>query len=123
MIARVAADAMLVLHLAFIVFALFGGLLALRWPRLAWLHLAAATWAVGIECLGGICPLTTIEQRLLRAAGEAGYRGGFVEHYLVPLIYPPGLTRTHQTVLGAIVLAVNVAIYAWVWRRRRRTGR
>ena len=118
MIWRVAADAVLVLHFAFIAFALLGGLLVVRWPRLAWLHLPAAAWAAGIAFLGGICPLTPLENRLRSAGGEAGYDGGFIEHYLEALIYPGWLTREIQVALGAIVIAINFFAYARLLRRR-----
>ncbi len=116
---RLAADAVLLLHLGFIAFVLLGGLLALRWPRAAWVHLPAAAWGVWIELSGALCPLTPLENRLRAAAGQAGYEGGFIEHYLLALIYPAGLTREAQWVLAALVVAANLAIYAWVWRRRR----
>jgi hypothetical protein len=117
---RLAADAVLVLHLAFILFALFGGLLALCWRRAPLLHLPAVAWAAFIEIDGGICPLTPLENHLRALAGQSGYAGGFVEHYLLALIYPAGLTREIQLVLAAVVLMVNLAVYRFVWRRRRR---
>jgi hypothetical protein len=117
---RILADAVLVLHLAFIAFAVLGGLLVRRWPWVAWLHLPAAVWAAGIAFLGAICPLTPLENRLRAMGGEAGFSGGFVEHYLTALIYPEGLTRFVQVALGAFVLAVNVAAYLSVWRSRPR---
>jgi hypothetical protein len=117
---RILADAVLVLHLAFIAFAVLGGLLVRRWPWVAWLHLPTAVWAAGIAFLGAICPLTPLENRLRAMGGEAGFSGGFVEHYLTALIYPEGLTRFVQVALGAFVLAVNVAAYLSVWRSRRR---
>ncbi|MHB1374434.1 MAG: DUF2784 domain-containing protein [Thauera sp.] len=120
MLHRFAADAVLVLHLAFIVFVLVGGLLALRWRRAPWLHLPAAAWGVYIELSGGLCPLTPLENSLRRAAGEAGYAGGFIEHYLLPVIYPAGLTHEIQYLLAAIVVGVNVLAYAWVLAARRR---
>ena len=115
---RILADSVLALHFAFIVFALLGGLLVWRWPRIAWLHLPAAVWAAGIAFFGGICPLTPLENRLRAAGGEAGYEGGFIEHYLGALIYPGWLTREIQLGLGAIVLAVNIACYWRILRRR-----
>ena len=118
---RIAADAVLVLHLAFIAFAVFGGWLATRWTWLPWLHLPAAAWAVLVECSGSICPLTHLENHFLRLAGEAGYDSSFVERYLWPLIYPQGLERGHQFVIALVVLAVNVAAYASWWRRRARS--
>ena len=120
MIHRLAADAVLLLHLGFILFVLLGGLLALRWRWAPMLHLPAAAWGVYVELSGGLCPLTPLENRLRGAAGEAGYTGGFIEHYLLALIYPAGLTHEIQYVLAAIVVGVNGLAYAWVWRRRRR---
>ncbi len=114
------ADLVVIVHGLFIVFVVAGGLLVLRWPRLAWVHLPAAAWGVLIELSGWICPLTPLENALRRAAGEAGYSGGFIERYLLPLIYPPGLTPAVQLWLGLVVLVVNVAVYAVWWRRRRR---
>ncbi len=123
MSARLAADLVLVLHLAFVVFVLLGGSLVLLRPWLALVHLPAVTWAVLLEFFGWICPLTPLEQDLRRAAGQAGYEGGFVEHYLVPILYPPGLTPSIQWVLGGIVLAVNLVFYGLLIRRRfRRSG-
>ena len=120
MIHHLAADAVLLLHLGFILFVLLGGLLVLRWRWAPLLHLPAAAWGVYVELSGGLCPLTPLENRLRSAAGEAGYTGGFIEHYLLALIYPPGLTHEIQYVLAAIVVGVNGLAYAWVWRRRRR---
>jgi hypothetical protein len=117
---RILADAVLVLHFAFIGFAVLGGLLVLRWPRLTWLHVPAAAWAAGIAFLGAICPLTPLENHLRALGGEAGFSGGFIEHYLAALIYPEGLTRGVQIALGAFVIAVNVAVYFIVGRRRGR---
>ena len=114
---RVLADAVLVLHFAFIAFVVLGGLAVLRWPRLAWLHLPAVAWGAGIVLFGGICPLTPLENHLRRLGGEAGYSGGFIQHYLTSAIYPEGLTRGHQVALGVLVVGINLAIYAWLWRR------
>jgi hypothetical protein len=116
---RVLADAVLLLHLAFIAFALLGGLLVRRWPRLAWVHLPAAAWAAAIAFFGGICPLTPLENRLRAAGGEAGFEGSFIEHHLEALIYPGWLTREIQIGLGLVVLAVNVACYWHVMKRGR----
>jgi hypothetical protein len=113
---RILADAALLLHVAFIAFALLGGLLVRRWPRLAWVHLPAAAWAAAIAFFGGLCPLTPLENRLRAAGGEAGFEGSFIEHYLEALIYPGWLTREIQVGLGLVVLAVNVACY---WRIKR----
>lgn len=115
---RFAADALVVVHLAFVGFVLLGALLVARRPRWAWVHLPAAAWGVWIELSGGVCPLTPIENRLRRAAGGRGYEGGFVEHYLLPVLYPSGLTSRAQTVLGVLVLLLNAALYAWVLRRQ-----
>jgi len=114
------ADLVLTLHLGFVVFAVAGGLLVLRWPRLAWVHLPAAAWGVAIELFGWTCPLTPLENELRRAAGAGAYTGGFVEHYLVPVVYPPGLTRTVQVALGVGLAAGNAGVYALAWRRRQR---
>lgn len=118
MIDRLLADAVLVLHLGFILFVVFGGLVVLRHPRLAWLHLPAVAWGAATEFLGIICPLTPLENRLRVQGGEAGYGGGFVENYLTALIYPAGLTREVQLLLGALVIVINVAVYLKLWQRR-----
>jgi hypothetical protein len=118
------ADAVLLLHAAFIAWVMFGGLAVLRRPWLAWLHLPALAWGVGISLTGGICPLTPLEQQLRLAAGQASFEGGFIEHYLTAIIYPEGLTRATQALLAVLLLAGNAAVYALVWRRRRaRRGR
>lgn len=113
------ADAVLLLHAAFIAWAVFGGLTVLRWPRLVWLHLPVLAWGVWISASGGICPLTPLEQRLRVAAGQEGWHGGFIEHYLTAIIYPDGLTRSMQALLAALLLAGNIVVYALAWRRRR----
>lgn len=117
------ADAVLIFHLCFILFVVLGGLLALRWSWVAWVHLPAAAWGAFVEIAGWICPLTPLEVAFRRAAGQAVYETSFVERYLVPLVYPSALTRDTQTVLGALVVAVNVAVYGAVWRRRARRTR
>jgi hypothetical protein len=117
LIASLAADLVLIAHLAFVVFVAGGGLLVLRWLRLAWLHVPVAMWGAAVEFGGWICPLTPLENRLRAAGGEAGYAGGFIEHYLVPIVYPSGLTRGHQIALGVAVLVVNLAVYGVVLRR------
>jgi len=122
MFLRLAADAVVVLHIAFILFVVGGGTLVLRCRRFIWLHLLCAAWGAWIELSGGICPLTPLENRLRAAAGSAGYHGGFIEHYLLPVIYPVGLTRTTQIVLGAAVVVINVLVYAVVIRRWLRRG-
>jgi hypothetical protein len=119
MLYRLLADFVVVVHLLFVVFVVAGGLLVLRWPRVAWVHIPAAVWGTLIEFAGWICPLTPLENRLRRLGGEAGYAGGFVDEYLLAILYPSGLTRTHQVVLGVLVLVLNLAVYAYVRRRQR----
>lgn len=118
----VLADAVLVLHLGFIAFAVAGALLALRWPRVVWIHLPAVAWAVVMELQGWVCPLTPLEDRLREAAGQAPSGGSFVERTLLPVIYPPGLEASDQKILAAGVLAANAALYSIVWARRRARG-
>jgi hypothetical protein len=118
MSASVAADAVVVLHLLSILFVAFGAALLWRWPRVVWLHVPAMLWGVFAEWSGTVCPLTPLENRLRAIAGEDGYAGGFVDHYLLPLIYPAALTREIQWAIGAGVLVVNVVLYALWWRRR-----
>lgn len=113
---HLAATAVALTHLAFILFVLFGALLVLKWRKVVWFHLPAAAWGVMIELFGWWCPLTKWENYFLQRAGRAGYSGGFVAHYLMPLIYPPGLTRGMEIALGLFVLAVNLAIYVKVFR-------
>ena len=117
------ADLVVVVHAMFVAFVVLGGFLVLRRPWLAWLHIPAAVWGVLIEFAGWICPLTPLENSLRRRGGEAGYAGGFVEHYLLPVLYPAGLTPRVQYVLGSLVLITNLAIYAVFLARRRRTTR
>ncbi|MEW6593842.1 MAG: DUF2784 domain-containing protein [Thermodesulfobacteriota bacterium] len=120
---RLLADAVVLLHLAFILFVVFGALLVMRHPRLLWLHLAAAFWGAGIEFTGGICPLTPLENRFRALGGDSPYAGDFIEHYLIPLIYPDNLTRGAQMLLGFGCLAINLLLYAWLFRRKRREKR
>lgn len=117
---RFAADATIVVHAAFVVFVLFGGFLAVRWRRLVWIHLPSVIWGVVVEWAGWICPLTPLENYLREHGGEPVYRGDFIEHYLVPLLYPSNLTPQTQFLLGAAVIAINAAAYALVGRRRQR---
>lgn len=120
MIERTAADILVFLHLGFIVFVGLGGFLCLRWKRVAWLHVPAACWGAAIEFRRGVCPLTPLEQRLRVAAGDAGYSGGFIEHHLIPIIYPSGLDAAFQFALGAFVVVLNLVIYGWVLFRQVR---
>lgn len=122
MIERIAADVLVVLHLGFIAFVMLGALLCVRWKWMAWLHLPAVLWAAAIEFRRGICPLTPFEQQLRLSAGEAGYSGSFVEHYLIPVIYPAGLDAASQYVLGTLVIVINLAAYGWVVVALRRRG-
>jgi len=110
------------LHLLFVLFVIAGGFLVLRWRRLMLLHLPAAAWGALIEFQGWVCPLTPLENWLRRRSGQVGYSGDFVEHYLLPVLYPTGLTRGIQIALGAIVLAINLGIYGMILRRRRRSA-
>jgi hypothetical protein len=96
-----------------------GGLLALRWPRIAWLHVPAAAWGAWIELSGGTCPLTPLENRLRAAAGLAAYEGDFIANWIFPVLYPDGLTRSTQLALGSAAIVLNAAIYVLVWKRRR----
>lgn len=120
---RLASDLVVVLHLLFILFVTAGGLLVLRWPRLALLHLPAVVWGAVIEFTGSICPLTPLENHFSRLAGRQGYGGGFIEHYLLPIIYPDGLTREIQIGLGLLVVAVNAGAYLLLIRRSLRRNR
>jgi len=114
---RVLADLVVVVHVAFVAFVVLGGLLVL-WRRwIALVHLPAAAWGVWIEVAGGVCPLTPLENELRRRSGAAGYEGGFVEHYLLPVLYPAGLTARVQLVLALFVVAVNLVVYGFVVRR------
>lgn len=118
MIYRILADFTLALHLAFIVFVVAGGLLAAWRPWVAWLHLPAAAWGALITLIGWRCPLTPLENWFRRRGGQAGYTEGFIEHYLVPVVYPAGVSPLGWTLMGIGVIAANVAIYWWVFRRR-----
>ena len=114
---RASADLVLVAHFAFVLFVIFGGFLVWRWPRVAWIHLPVAVYGAVIEFLGFICPLTPLEVSLRRRGGEAGYEGGFIEHYITAAIYPSGLTRQVQIILGVGVVALNILVYAIWWKR------
>jgi hypothetical protein len=113
------ADLVVLLHAGFVLFVVFGGLLVWRWGGLAWVHLPAAAWGVAIEWSGAICPLTPLENRFRGFAGEETYAGDFVARYVMPILYPAGLTRTAQVVLGMLAIAINVAVYTRLLSRRR----
>ena len=118
MLFGIAADIVVLLHFAFILFVVLGGFLVLKWRRLAWIHLPSVLWGALSEFTGWICPLTPLESWLREQGGDRGFSGGFINHYLGTLIYPEGLTRELQWLLGALVLAINAAIYFRVWRSR-----
>ena len=115
---RILADATVVLHLAFVLFVVLGGVLVARWPRVAWVHLPAAAWGAWVEFAGRVCPLTPLENWLRQQGGGPAYTATFIEHYLVPVLYPPSLSRELQWGLGGLVLVVNAAVYLFVLRRR-----
>ncbi len=123
MLSGLLADAVLVVHGLFIVWAALGAVAVWRWPKLALLHLPALAWAVWIELSGGICPLTPLENSLRRAAGQTGYSGGFIDHYVGGAIYPDGLTRETQWVIAGVLLTINAVLYGLMIARVRRSGR
>jgi len=123
MIWSLLADSLVVLHFAFTAFAIFGGFLTWRWPRVALAHLPALAWGCWVEVSHSICPLTPLENHFRHLGGEAGYHGGFLAHYLVRVLYPPGLTRQIQWALAAALIAINVIAYWGLARRRRSPGR
>ncbi len=120
MLYRLLAGITVAAHLGFVLFVGSGGLLVLRWRRLAWLHVPAAVYGVAIELGGWVCPLTPLENYFRRLGAESGYRGGFLKHYVLPLLYPARLTPHVSDGLALGVLALNLLIYAWVYRRARR---
>ncbi len=122
MLYRLLADLTLLLHLGFILFVAAGALLVLRWPRLVFVHLPAAVWGIYTALTGTLCPLTPLEVHLRRLGGQAGYEGGFIQHYVERLVYPPGITAGQLALLGGAALAVNIVVYGAVIRRRRRVG-
>lgn len=114
---RLLADIIVLLHFAFILYAMFGGFLLLLSKRLIWLHVPTVVWAAGIEFGGWICPLTPLENTLRSMGGGTPYRSGFVEHYILPLLYPAALTRSLQIAIGCLVVGMNLAIYWWIFSR------
>lgn len=124
MFQRFLADAVVLIHILFVVYAIAGGLLVLKWKFTIFLHIPVLLWGTMVEAAGWICPLTPLENRLRIEAGQAGYSGGFVENYLLPVLYPDGLTRSDQVVLALSLVTVNVVIYTLVTRKltQKRTG-
>jgi Protein of Unknown function (DUF2784) len=120
LLTRLLPDLIVLFHFLFVLFVVFGGLLVLRWPRLAYVHVPVALYGALIEFIGWVCPLTPLENRLRESAGLAGYEGGFVEHYILPMLYPAGLTKGVQLVLGLLVIGLNLLIYTVVLREHRR---
>ncbi|MEW6248665.1 MAG: DUF2784 domain-containing protein [Nitrospirota bacterium] len=121
MLYKLLADSVALLHLAFVLFVVGGGFLALKWRWVVWLHLPAAAWGAAVEFGGWMCPLTPLELWLRESGGEAGSQSDFIARHILPMLYPAGLTREAQFALGALVVIVNLAIYGWLWRRMRRT--
>ena len=117
---RILADITTIVHFAFIIFVIAGGVVVLRWRRVMWAHLPVVAYGILIEFLGWVCPLTPLEQSLRTMAGQTSYTGTFTEHYITPIIYPPGLSHSVQITLGLIVFAVNAAVYIWIFSHRRR---
>lgn len=116
------ADGVLLIHLAFVLFVVAGGLLVLRWRWLIWLHVPAVLWGAYVEFSGRICPLTPLEVWLRETSGEVGYEGGFIEHYVTAWLYPDGLTQQVQIGLGIFVIVLNLIVYGLIFRRRSRRG-
>ena len=114
------ADLVLCIHVGFVFFVIFGGLLVLKWRWIAWLHLPAAVWGAVVEFTGWICPLTPLENWLREQGGEASYRSDFIAQYLLPVLYPVDLTRDLQLLLGTGVVVLNAAVYWWLWRMQMR---
>jgi hypothetical protein len=120
MLFQLLADATVVVHLLFVAFVIAGGVLVLRWPRVAWMHLPAAAWGAWVELAGWVCPLTPLENWLRMRGGSGIYTSGFVERYLLPVLYPESLTRDVQWTLGLLVILLNGIVYAVVVLSRRR---
>jgi len=121
MLYLVFSNLVFITHAAFILFVVLGGLLAVRWKWAVWFHVPAAIWGMLIEFTGWACPLTALEIEWLQKAGRAGYSGGFIEHYLIPLVYPAGITEADQVFLGCGVFVMNVLVYLLVWQKWRRS--
>ncbi|MDE0062550.1 MAG: DUF2784 domain-containing protein [Gammaproteobacteria bacterium] len=117
---RLAADTMMVAHLLYIVFVVVGGLIAFRARWILWLHIPAVAWAIYVQYIGRVCPLTTWEKEFRDLAGDAGYDGGFIDHYIIPIIYPPDMTIAMHLVLGTLVILVNGGVYAALIAQARR---
>ncbi|MEN8008633.1 MAG: DUF2784 domain-containing protein [Candidatus Krumholzibacteriota bacterium] len=120
---RIAADGVVIIHLCFILFVFLGGLTLFWRPWMIWIHVPAALWGGMVELFGVYCPLTPLENHLRRAASAEAYSGGFVDHYIMPIVYPPGLTRETQVVLGVVILALNLTLYFIFFARKRKAGR
>jgi len=116
------ADLVVLVHFLFVLFVVLGALLIIRWRKVLWLHLPAAVWAAWIEFSGKICPLTPLENWLRMKGGGSGYAGDFVGHYLMPILYPSGLTRKVQFILGGVVIGVNLVIYGYAFFISRKKG-
>ena len=120
MFEKIIADFLVIIHLTFICFVVFGGILVMHRKWIAIIHLPAVAWGTLIEFQGWICPLTPMEQHFRHLAGQSGYSGGFIDHYLIPIIYPSGLTRPIQMAIGFFVIAINLTIYGrWVYQLRK----
>lgn len=119
---RIAADGVVVIHLVFILFVILGGLMLFRWPWMIWIHVPTAVWGGLVELFGAPCPLTPLENHLRQAGNAEAYRGGFIDYYIMPIVYPPGLTRQTQVVLGVLILVINFAIYFKLLTRKTKAG-
>jgi len=122
MIYHLLADFVVVIHLVFVLFSVLGALLVVRWHRVVWFHLPTALWAAWIEFSGRICPLTPLENTLRVKGGEGAYTGDFIGHYLLPILYPSGLTRKAQFILGGIVIGMNLVIYGYLFLLKKPKG-
>ncbi|HVF55003.1 MAG TPA: DUF2784 domain-containing protein [Pyrinomonadaceae bacterium] len=120
MLYRVVAELVLVFHFGFVIFVALGGLLVLRWRSLVWLHLSGVAWGVLVQCADWTCPLTPLENWFRRAGGEAGYEGGFLEHYIRMILYPEHLTYSFRASLGVLLILVNAAVYSYLYMRSRK---